>query len=81
MKRLNGIPVIGLGCYGRTGPEGLLAAGAMLTPGKRVESFHMWGGRPAKFMRELDQNWAEANRLAVAHYVQNGQNHKAANQG
>jgi carbonic anhydrase/acetyltransferase-like protein (isoleucine patch superfamily) len=56
----------------------MLAAGGMLTPGKSIGSFQMWGGRPAKFMRELDENWATGNRLAVAHYVQNGQAHKAA---
>jgi carbonic anhydrase/acetyltransferase-like protein (isoleucine patch superfamily) len=58
----------------------MLAAGGMLTPGKRIESFQMWGGRPAKLMRELDENWARGNALAVAHYVQNGQNHKAASE-
>ncbi len=56
----------------------MLAAGAMLTPGKRVESFQMWGGRPARFMRELDEGWAVGNRMAVAHYVHNGAVHKAA---
>ncbi len=56
----------------------MLAAGAMLTPGKSVASWQMWGGRPAKFMRELDEGWATMNRIAIAHYVQNGQSHKAA---
>ncbi len=56
----------------------MVAAGAMLTPGKAVPSFQMWGGRPAKFMRDLDENWAVMNSLAVTHYVQNGQAHKAA---
>jgi carbonic anhydrase/acetyltransferase-like protein (isoleucine patch superfamily) len=55
----------------------MLAAGGMLTPGKKIESFKMWGGRPAKPMRELDEQWAVMNRLAVAHYVHNGQVHKA----
>ena len=56
----------------------MLAAGGMLTPGKRIESYQMWGGRPAKFMRELDENWAIGNRMAVEHYVHNGATHKAA---
>lgn len=59
----------------------MLAAGAMLTPGKQIGSFQMWGGRPAKPMRELDENWAMGNRMAVAHYVENGQAHRAANGG
>lgn len=59
----------------------MLAAGAMLTPGKQIESFQMWGGRPARMMRALDENWAMMNRMAVAHYVHNGQTHKAALNG
>jgi gamma-carbonic anhydrase len=58
----------------------MLAAGAMLTPGKRIPTGQMWGGRPAKFMRDLDENWSAGNQMAVAHYVQNGQAHKAASQ-
>lgn len=56
----------------------MLAAGAMLTPGKTIASYQMWGGRPARFMRELDEMWATGNRMGVAHYVHNGQLHKAA---
>ena len=56
----------------------MLAAGAMLTPGKTIESGQMWGGRPAKLMRELDPNWSAMNQLGVAHYVENGRHHKAA---
>jgi hypothetical protein len=37
----------------------------------------MWGGRPARFMRDLDESWATGNRMAVAHYVHNAQVHKA----
>lgn len=59
----------------------MLAAGAMLTPGKQIGSFQMWGGRPAKPMRELDEGWAIMNRMAVAHYVHNGQLHKNAVSG
>ena len=32
---------------------GMLAGGAMLTPGKTVKSGELWAGRPAKFMRAL----------------------------
>lgn len=59
----------------------MLAAGAMLTPGKTIPSYQMWGGRPAKFMRELDDRWSAGNQMAVAHYVHNGRTHKAANAG
>jgi carbonic anhydrase/acetyltransferase-like protein (isoleucine patch superfamily) len=56
----------------------MLAAGAMLTPGKTIPTGQMWGGRPAKYMRDLDEHWSAGNQMAVAHYVQNGQTHKAA---
>ena len=59
----------------------MLAAGAMLTPGKIVPTGQMWGGRPARFMRELDPNWSMANQMGVAHYVHNAQVHKAAISG
>jgi hypothetical protein len=29
-------------------------------------------------MRQLDESWAMMNQMAVAHYVHNGQLHKAA---
>jgi gamma-carbonic anhydrase len=61
--------------------DAMLAAGAMLTPGKRIETGQMWGGRPAKFMRDLDENWQLSNKMAVAHYVHNGSIHKAAING
>ncbi len=59
----------------------MLAAGGMLTPGKIIATGQMWGGRPAKYMRDLDENWAMGNGMAVAHYVQNGAHHKAAISG
>lgn len=58
--------------------DAMVAAGAMLTPGKRVPSGQMWGGRPAKLMREIDPAFQAGNRLGVAHYVQNGAAHKLA---
>lgn len=56
----------------------MLAAGAMLTPGKIIPTGQMWGGRPARFMRELDEGWSIGNQMAVAHYVHNGATHKGA---
>jgi gamma-carbonic anhydrase len=57
----------------------MLAAGAMLTPGKRIESGQLWGGRPARFMRALEESAINMNRIGVAHYVHNASLHKAAN--
>ena len=81
--RANGL--VGLGSIVMDGciieENAMLAAGAMLTPGKAIPSLQMWGGRPAKFMRDLDENWVTMNKLAVGHYVHNGQQHKAAING
>lgn len=35
--------------------HGMLAGGAMLTPGKTVKAGELWGGRPARPMRELSE--------------------------
>ncbi|MBK6897334.1 MAG: gamma carbonic anhydrase family protein [Alphaproteobacteria bacterium] len=54
----------------------MLAAGALLTPGKRVPKGQLWAGRPAKFMREMME---EENRYilwSAEHYRKLGQEHK-----
>ena len=58
--------------------DGMLAAGAMLTPNKRILSRQLWGGRPATFMRDLTDAALADMQLGVAHYVENGRRHKAA---
>lgn len=58
--------------------DGMLAAGAMLTPGKRIAARELWGGRPARLMRALSDAEVAMNRLGVAHYVENGRAHAAA---
>lgn len=44
-------------------PGAMLAAGSLLTPGKRVPAGELWGGRPARRMREIrpeePATWAE----------------------
>jgi carbonic anhydrase/acetyltransferase-like protein (isoleucine patch superfamily) len=58
--------------------DGMLAAGAMLTGGKRVGSRQLWGGRPAAYMRDLTDAALVDMQRGVAHYVENGQAHAAA---
>ncbi len=58
--------------------DGMLAAGALLTPGKRIPSGELWSGRPAKFMRALTPEEIAWNRGGVAGYVLEGQRHKKA---
>jgi gamma-carbonic anhydrase len=61
--------------------EGMLAAGAMLTQGKRIGSRELWGGRPAKLMRALSDDEVAGHAMGVAHYVENGRAHRAAISG
>ncbi len=61
--------------------DAMLAAGAMLTPGKTIPSRQMWGGRPARYMRDIDDAQLAVMRLGPPHYVHNGERHKAALSG
>ena len=73
---------VGLGAIvmnkARIGGDAMLAAGAMLTEGKVMEPRQLWGGRPARFMRELDNAAIMGMRAGVAHYAENAKAHAAA---
>ncbi|MCK5384287.1 MAG: gamma carbonic anhydrase family protein [Alphaproteobacteria bacterium] len=56
---------------------GMLAAGSLLTPGKRVPSGQLWGGSPARYMRDLTSEEIEMIKKSAPHYVELGQEHKA----
>lgn len=58
--------------------DGMLAAGAMLTPGKVIRSGELWVGRPAKFVRMLSPEERENNQAGVAHYVALAARHREA---
>ena len=60
------------------GSEAMLAAGAMLTENKVMGERELWGGRPARLMRELDEAALMGMRLGVMHYAQNARDHAAA---
>jgi len=61
--------------------DGMLAAGAMLTAGKRIASGQLWGGRPAKFMRDLTPEEIARNRAGAASYVETAAAHRKAIDG
>lgn len=61
--------------------EGMLAAGAMLTPGKTIGAGELWIGRPAKKLRDMSAQEIAGNRAGAAHYVQLAKAHKAALSG
>ncbi len=60
---------------------GMLAAGALLTPGKRVRSGQLWAGSPAKFRRDLTQDEIDYIPYVNRHYVQLAARHRAEQSG
>jgi carbonic anhydrase/acetyltransferase-like protein (isoleucine patch superfamily) len=64
------------GC--RIASDGMLAAGAMLTAGKKIGPRQLWVGSPAKYLRDLDDAAIAENQTGVANYVRNGRNHREA---
>lgn len=58
--------------------DGMLAAGALLSPGKLIPSRQMWIGQPARYAREMDDAQLADMARNVAAYVRNGRDHKAA---
>ncbi|MGV3770489.1 MAG: gamma carbonic anhydrase family protein [Sphingobium phenoxybenzoativorans] len=58
--------------------DAMLAAGAMLTPGKTLPHRQLWSGRPAKYMRDLPDIAVAGMRAGVDHYVHNAKAHKGA---
>jgi gamma-carbonic anhydrase len=49
--------------------DGMLAAGALLSPGKIIGAGQLWIGRPAKMLRDLSPEEIAGNRKGVAHYA------------
>ena len=62
------------GCVIET--DAMLAAGAMLTPGKRIPSGQLWAGRPAVYLRDLGPEDIARNRAGAAGYVELAQAHR-----
>ena len=56
--------------------DAMLAAGALLTPGKRIPSGELWAGRPATKMRRLTPQDIAYNRSIAQHYIEVGRAHK-----
>jgi carbonic anhydrase/acetyltransferase-like protein (isoleucine patch superfamily) len=49
--------------------DAIVAAGALVTPGKRVLSGQLWAGRPAKYVRDLTEEEKKHLLWSSAHYV------------
>ena len=67
------------GC--RIASDAMLAAGAMLTQGKVIESRQLWTGRPAKYARDLTDEALADMQFGVQGYVINGRMHREALDG
>jgi gamma-carbonic anhydrase len=50
----------------------MVAAGALVTPGKIVKSGELWGGRPARKMRDMGEEEIAYGKEIIAHYVKRG---------
>jgi carbonic anhydrase/acetyltransferase-like protein (isoleucine patch superfamily) len=48
--------------------QAMVAAGALVTPGKRVPSGQLWAGSPARFARELKLGELDENAYLSRHY-------------
>lgn len=49
--------------------DSILAAGALLTPGKKVASGELWAGRPARLVRQLTTEERQHLQWSAHHYV------------
>lgn len=47
----------------------MVAAGALVTPGKRIPSGQLWGGSPAKYMRDLNEAEKGFLKYSAERYV------------
>ncbi len=50
--------------------EGMVAAGALMSPGKRVGKRQLWAGMPAKFIRDLREEELAGMARGVAAYAE-----------
>ena len=55
---------------------GMVAAGTLLTPGKRVRKGELWGGSPAKLMRPLTPAETEMFQWTADHYVERARTYR-----
>lgn len=56
----------------------MVAAGALVTPNKRVPSGQLWGGSPAKHLRDLSEDEVKNLTSGAQHYAQLAQVYKGA---
>ena len=57
----------------------IVAAGALVTPGKTVPSGQIWAGTPAKFLREMEEGEADFILQSANNYAALASVHAAEN--
>ena len=50
-------------------PQAMVAAGSLVTGGKIIPSKQLWGGRPARYMRDLTENEVTYLKFSANRYV------------
>lgn len=55
---------------------GMLAAGAVLTPGKVVKSGQIWAGNPAKYFRDMTQGEKDYIKISADNYAELAREYK-----
>jgi carbonic anhydrase/acetyltransferase-like protein (isoleucine patch superfamily) len=58
--------------------EAMLAAGAVLTPGKTIPKGQLWAGMPAKFLRNLTEADISQFDLRAGQYAELGREYREA---
>lgn len=58
--------------------DGMLAAGALLPPGKRIGKAELWTGRPARLTRLLTPQDIARNRAGATGYVELAKQHRTS---
>lgn len=48
---------------------GMAAAGALVTPGKRIPKGQIWAGNPARYLRDLKQEEVDFITVSAQHYM------------
>ena len=56
----------------------MVAASALVTPGKRIPSGQLWAGSPARYMRDLGPEGLAEIKDSASHYAALGQRYRAA---
>lgn len=56
--------------------EAMVAAGSMVTPRKRIPKHQLWGGRPARYMRDMTPEEIEYLQISADRYAALAQEYK-----